>query len=403
MTVAALDGITVLEISEVMQAPLAAQALADFGADVIKVERPGRGDAIRGQDRHATANGLVSSYFAALNRNKRCICLDLKHPAARGVLHRIVPRVDVLIHNFRPGVMERLGLGYEELREIHPGLVYAAASGFGETGPLARTGGQDMVAQSLSGIAVHSGGPGGRPHLCPTPFVDYASGMSLAQGILLALMERQRSGQGQKVSISLLDVAMGMQTLEATSQLMYGVETNWVADWFPNAVFATADGWITVLGFYRDDVFTRICRVLEIDDSAGAAYPTPEAMAAGKQELNAILEPEFGKRPTADCVERLSSVDVLCAPALTLAEALEHTQVRHNETVLTVPVSQQPPARTIAHPVTLSRSPATVRHGVSRLGEHTRPVLRRFEFAADEIDRLAAAGVLGDAGDEDGS
>jgi crotonobetainyl-CoA:carnitine CoA-transferase CaiB-like acyl-CoA transferase len=338
----------------------------------------------------------VSSYFVALNRNKRCICLDLKHPAARAVLHRIVPQVDVLVHNFRPGVMERLGLGYDELSELHPGLVYAVATGFGETGPLAGMGGQDMVAQSISGIAAHSGGPAAPPHLCPTPFVDYASGMSLAQGILLALIERQRSGQGQKVSISLLDVAMAMQTLEATSQLMYAVETNWVADWFPNATFATADGWITVLGFFRDDVFARICRALEIDDSAGAAYSTPEALAAGKQELNGILAPEFSKRATADCVQRLSSVDVLCAQTLTLTDALEHAQVQHNEMVLTVPVSQQPPARTMAHPVKLSRSAATVRHGAGRLGEHTRTVLRQFEFPPDEIDRLAAAGVLGD-------
>lgn len=382
-----LEGIRVLELSEVMQAPLSAQVLGDFGAEVIKIERPGRGDAIRGQDRHAVAAGLMSSYFTALNRNKRSVCLDLKSGQGREALLRLAAESDVLIHNYRPGAMERLGLSYDELSKVNPRLIYATATGYGEAGPLSHKGGQDLLAQSITGLARHSRRKE-EPQLHPIPFVDYASGMSLAQGILVALWERQSSGRGQKVSISLFDSAIAMQTLEATSHLMYDFENNWIDDWFPNAAFQVSDGWITVLGFYREDALQRICRAFDIDDAVVRKYPDADQQAGHKEELNAILAGYFLRYDRDECIRRLDEVDVLCVPVLTIEEMLEHPQVQSNGMVIDVSVSGQPPARTIGNPVKLSRSAATVRSEVPLLGQHTETVLREMGFSDDEIKQM---------------
>ena len=217
-----LSGTVVLDLSEVYQAPLAAQVLGDFGATVIKIERPGSGEILRGYDSYATAHGGMSSYFAAVNRNKKSLTVDLKTDAGLSIVARLAASADVFLHNYRPGVMERLGIGYDQLRKANPRLVYAESSGYGETGPLSRNPGQDMAIQSISGIAMGNARPDGSPALVNTPVVDFAAGMILAQGVILALLERERSGLGQKVQTSLLNAAIAMQSLEAGSQLVYG-------------------------------------------------------------------------------------------------------------------------------------------------------------------------------------
>lgn len=390
----ALHGVRILDLSEVMQGPFATQALADFGADVVKIERPGRGDVMRSLDRHAAERGLASSYFVAVNRNKRSVCLDLKSVGGREMLKRMAASADVLVHNYRPGVMERLGLGYDDLAAINPRLIYAIAMGFGESGPLASKAGQDLVGQSISGIAMQRPSPDLPPYLHPIPFIDYAGGMSLAQGILIALLERRSSGQGQKVSISLFDTAVAMQTLEATSHLMYHEETNWVSDHFPNATFETRDGWIAVLGFFRENPLRLICEALEIDDlSQDACYATPELQREHKQELNRVLAEQFARRTCDECIERLERVDILCAPVLALPDVLEHPQVRYNGLLVDVDVGGQDEARTIGNPVKLSRTRATVRRSVPLLGEHTRDVLREMGLGDAELDALGERGA----------
>lgn len=392
---APLAGIKVLDLSEVWQAPLATQALADFGAEVIKVERPGPGDIMRGLDRHAVATGGVSCYFAAVNRNKRSLVLNIKEEEGLAAVLRMVERVDVFVHNFRPGVMERFGLGYGELAARNPGLVYATASGFGESGPLAAKGGQDMLAQSISGLAMHVAHPDMPPYLHPTPFIDYASGMNLAQGILAALLERERSGEGQKVSISLFDTAIAIQMSEAASRLVYDYETNWVSQWFPNAVFETADGWITVLGLFRPNPLGKICEALGIEDlSRRPEYATPELQAERKDELNEIVAAEFRKRPREELLELLDGVDVLCAPVLGLEEALEHPQAVHNGATVEVELAGDGRARVLANPLRLSRTPAAPgRQRIAAMGEDTGAVLAEMGFDEKEIERLRAHGA----------
>lgn len=378
-----LQGLTVLELCEVYQGPLAGQCLGDYGARVIKIERGPIGDTLRAGDFQANARGLMGSYFAAANRNKESICLDLKAEAGRDALRALATQADVLLHNYRPGVMERLGLGYDALAALNPRLVYACASGYGDSGPWAAMAGQDLLIQSVSGIAHQPGGAA--PRYVNAPLTDYASGMALVQGILLALLERMQSGRGQKVSISLLDAAMSMQSLEAAAQLNYGVETRWF-DRALNFAAATRDGWVTVLGFFRDNPLQLICRALQLDDlSQAMGLPTAAAQLAEREAIVARLAPAFRERATDDVVQRLQQEGVLCAPVLPFDEALRWPQFVHNDGVARVPVAGQPDMQVVAHPVRLSRTPQSVRRGPPRLGEHTQAVLGELGFDAARI------------------
>jgi crotonobetainyl-CoA:carnitine CoA-transferase CaiB-like acyl-CoA transferase len=390
-----LNSCMVLDMSEVYQAPLAAQVLGDFGANVIKIERPDTGEILRGMDAHANRHGLASSYYAAANRNKRSIVLDLKLDAARDVVRRLAKSADVLIHNYRPGVMERLGLGYGDLSGINPRIVYATATGYGETGPLAGKPGQDMAIQSISGMAMESAGADGKPILMNAPAADFASGMILAQGIILALLEREKSGRGQKVNACLLDTAIAMQSLEAASQLMYGYRTTWF-DKGLNFVFATKDGWLTVLGFFRSNPLRLICRALEIEDLSGRPdLATPEQQVANRDEIDRLVRDEFRKYPTGEIIARLEAQDILCAPILSLREALDHPQVRHNGMVASMTIASQGEVQVVGNPLKLSRTPPTIRSGPSALGADTSEVLGEAGFSKQELATLAKAGAFG--------
>lgn len=390
-----LSGTVVLDLSEVYQAPLAAQVLGDFGATVIKIERPGPGDILRGYDSHATAHNTLSSYFAAVNRNKKSLTVDLKSDAGAAIVARLAATADVFLHNYRPGVMERLGLGYDQLKEANPRLVYAESSGYGETGPLSRNPGQDMAVQSLSGIAMGNARPDGAPALVNTPVVDFAAGMILAQGVILALLERERSGQGQKVQTSLLNAAIAMQSLEAGSQLVYGYETRWINKSL-NFIFQTKDGWITVLGFFRANPLRLLCDAFEIEDlSTRDGLGTAAAQLERKAEIYDLLRPEFLRLTTEDCLARLVKQDIICSPLLPLAEALNHPQVRHNGMIVEVPMPGGTRSEVVGNPLRFSRTPPSVTLGPPGLGAHSEDVLRSFGFTEDEIKGHRRAGVLG--------
>jgi len=376
-----LSGYLVVELSEVYQAPIAAQTLGDLGADVVKVERVGSGEILRRMDPAAQQRGQMSSYFAAANRNKLSIALDLKSEAGKSELMQLLRRADVFVHNYRPGVLERLGFGYERLRQENPRLVYAGATGFGETGPLAAQGGQDMVLQSITGMAMAAAADDGVPRFANAPSIDFASGMILAQGALAALLAREKSGLGQRVSVSLLDTAMAIQSLEAASQLMYGFETRWLGRGL-NFVFQTQDGWLTVLGFFRENPLALMCRALGLpDQSTRPGYGSAAEQMARREEIYALLAPLVAELTRAEAYERFCAADVLCAPMLTLAEAVNHPQVRHNGMVVQVPIAGQPPAEVIGNPLRLSETPPTVRRGPPLLDADRDEVRRRWLHA----------------------
>jgi crotonobetainyl-CoA:carnitine CoA-transferase CaiB-like acyl-CoA transferase len=395
MSKSVLDGYIVIDMSEVYQAPLAAQVLGDFGAQVIKVERPGVGDVMRNMDAYARERNLVSCYFASANRNKLSICIDVKTECGREILMRLVKKADVLIHNYRPGVMERLSLGYDDLSKINERLVYAVATGFGEDGPIANRPAQDMIAQTISGIAMAGVEDGEPPRIMGSAAIDFSSGMILVQGILLALLERERSGEGQKVHACLLDTAMAVQSAEAASILMYNYETNWHRRGL-SFVVQTKDGWVTILGFFRPNPLRLFCAALGLADlSKKPEYATIEQQIASKDELLKLIGSEATKYTTAECIARFEEQDVICAPALKLKDTLEHPQIKHNRMVAEVDIRGQGKVRLVGSPLKLSRTGPEIRRGPPALGADAAEVLDILGYSRGEMQKLAAEGALG--------
>ncbi|WP_157450356.1 CoA transferase [Bradyrhizobium sp. ARR65] len=388
----ALRGLVVLEVGMVMQVPLAGQVLGDLGADVIKIERP-QGDITRGLDFEATRVGGMSAYYAAMGRNKRTLALDLKNAAALEILLSLVDRADVLMHNFRPGVMERLGLGYRELSARNPRLIYAAGFGFGEAGPLADRPGQDMLAQAFSGLARGGLQKHQPPQLTNSPIVDYGAAMSLVQGILAAVIERQKSGLGQMVSTSLFDVSLAMQLCEIASESIYGVKTNWIRQ----AMLArTADGWVAVVMLFRDNPLGLLCQALNLPDiSTRPELATREKQIENLATIQRHCEPAFAALATAEVLERLAAVDLLCSAVNEIPEAISHPQANQNGIMWQVEVPGRGRVPLAGLPVRLSRTPPGVRIQPASIGAATDEVLSSFGLSEQAIQEARSRKAFG--------
>jgi crotonobetainyl-CoA:carnitine CoA-transferase CaiB-like acyl-CoA transferase len=387
-----LSDVTVLELGMVMQVPLAGQMLGDYGAKVIKVERPPRGDIIRDLDEVGTQQGKPSCYYAAVGRNKRTVCLDLKKAEGREILGRLIDQADVLIHNFRPGAMERLGFDYDSVSKRNPRLIYAVSYGFGASGPLSHLPGQDMLAQSLSGMALNGVAEGERPRLTATPVIDYAAAVSLTQGILAALYERERSGKGDLVSTSLFDVAVATQTLELSSRSVHGYRTNWLQY---SLIFKTKDGWLTVLTLFRENPLRLLCEAFGVSDMS----TDPDLANASLQRKNSqIIYERFGPViqdfSTSEALEKLSRTDILCAPVLDLDEAVNHAQTRTNGVILDVPITGERNVPLVGNPVRLNRFPPGQQMRPSELGENGDEILLEFGYSPEQVGQARASGVL---------
>jgi crotonobetainyl-CoA:carnitine CoA-transferase CaiB-like acyl-CoA transferase len=388
----ALSDVLVIELGMVMQVPLAGQMLADYGARVIKVERPGSGDILRTLDTAANEHGTMSCYYAALCRNKYSVSIDIKQPKGLAVLLKMLDQADVLIHNFRPGVMERLGLGYSDLAERNPRLVYAGGYAFGEAGPMSKFAGQDMLAQAFSGFTMSSVGTQEEPKLSNPPLMDYSAAVSLTQGILAALIERSRSGKGQAVSTSLFEVAIGMQTLELASKTMHGTETSWVRH---AMVYRAIDGWVVVLTLFRDNPLQMLCKAFGVEDlSQQARFSDVELQIANKATIEELFTPLFAGKSVTEILDRLSRVDILCAPINRLSEVLDHPQTEANGSIWTIDVPGHGEMRVAGSAVRLSRTPATYRRPPTWMGADNEQVLRTFGFNAAEIRALERSNIL---------
>ena len=369
-----LDGVRVLDFTQVMMGPCCTQMLGDYGADVIKIERVGSGDLSRwsvGED----PDGGNNPVFASLNRNKRSVTLDLKSDKDRAAALRLVDTADVVVNNFRSGVMERMGFGYEELRRINPRIIYAVGTGFGLEGPYVHKGGQDVLAQAMSGAMHRRADPEVPLTVYPTALADYAAGMHMVQGILLALLHREKTGEGQQVAVSLYNSMLAMQMQEAAMWLMRGRELNWAA--MPlSGVFETTDGAIVMVGAFKVNPLGDICNALDIDDlSADARYATLEQQMAHRAELQAIFRDRFARDTTAHWLERLGGVDILCGPVKTLEDALDDPQTACNRMIVELDPTAGGPVRLVASPIDMSAAPFAVRHAPPVLGEHNDEVL----------------------------
>jgi crotonobetainyl-CoA:carnitine CoA-transferase CaiB-like acyl-CoA transferase len=392
MSVQPLAGVKVVDFTQVMLGPSATQLLADHGADVIKVERPGSGDLSRSAQGEAA--GPDNAVFSSLNRNKRSITVDLRDPRGLEVVTSLVAQADVLVHNFRPGAMERRGLGYDDLRTINPGLIYAVGSGFGPTGPYAHKGGQDVLAQALTGVMARKADPSHPLAIYATTLADYSAGMHLVQGVLLALRARDTTGLGQRVDASLFNSMLAMQMQEASTHLMVGEELNWAS--YPlSGVFETRDGAVVLVGAFKANPLQDICTALEIEDlSQQERFATFDAQRLARDELQDTFRKRFAEESTAHWLERLEEQDLLCAPVQSLAEALEDPQTVHNEMVVEIPRDGTGPVRGIASPVKLSATPMVDPTPPPTLGQHTAEVLQELGLDDDTVRDLTEAGVV---------
>ena len=389
-----LDGVTVIDFSQVMLGPCATQVLADHGADVIKIERPGSGDLSRWSIPNDPA-GNDNPVFCSLNRNKRSITLDLRKPEAKEVVYDLVRSADVVVNNFRPGVMDRLGFGYERLREENRGIIFAFGSGFGPSGPYAHKGGQDVLAQALTGVMARKADPEHPLAIYATALADYSAGMHLVQGVLFALLARERTGEGQQVDVSLYDSMLAMQMQEASMRLMRDAELNWAA--MPlSGVFETTDGAVVLVGAFKQHPLRDISIALEMEDlSEREEFSDQARMVENRSALRGIFAERFATQSTDYWLKRLEEQDLLCAPVQTLAEALEDPQTAHNRMLLEVEHPTAGTVRAVASPVHLSATPAVDPRPSPMLGQHTEEVLADLGYADERIGALREGGALG--------
>lgn len=368
-----LSGIRVIDFTQVMMGPVCTQTLADYGADVIKVERNGSGDLSRST--FAPVAGADNPIFCSLNRNKRSIALDLRDPEQMAHVKTLIAGADVVVNNFRAGVMDRMGLGYEACRALNPRIIYAVGTGFGESGPYAHKGGQDVLAQAVTGVMARRSDDSVPVSVYPTALADYSAGMHMVQGVLLALLDRARTGEGQKISVSLYNSMLAMQMQEAAMIMMEDSEVNWAA--MPlSGVFDTQTGPLVMVGAFKQNPLRDICAALEIEDmSADPRYCDLNQQFRNKAALQAAFRDRFGAGTREHWLSRLEAQDILCAPVRDLREALVDPQTLHNQLLLEGPGEGQQ-VRFVGSPISMSRARVSLRRPPPRLGQHNDDVLR---------------------------
>ena len=367
-----LAGIRVVDFSQVMMGPVCTQMLADYGADILKIERKGTGDLSRST--FEPVHGADNPIFCSLNRNKRSAAIDLRNAEQIAAVRALIGDADVVVNNFRAGVMERMGLGYEDCQALNPRIIYAVGTGFGDTGPYAHKGGQDVLAQAMSGVMARRADPSVPITVYPTALADYSAGMHLVQGILLALLHRAKTGVGQKVSVSLYNSMLAMQMQEAAMIMMADSEVNWAA--MPlSGVFDTQDGALVMVGAFKANPLQDICSALEDDDLSGdPRYCNLNQQFKHKAELQALFRARFASNTQAYWLARLEQQDLLCAPVRDLREALVDPQTLHNDMIMEGPGEGQQ-LRFIGSPIQMSAAPVTLRRAPPRLGQHTEEIL----------------------------
>ena len=385
-----LSRFKVVDLTRVRAGPTAVRFLADWGADVVKVEARD-GDGGLGGARHGPD-------FQNIHRNKRSITLDLKKPEGLAVLKRLAERADVLVENYRPGVKTRLGIDYEAMSALNPRLIYASISGFGQDGPYRDRPGFDQIAQGMGGLMSITGLPGQGPVRVGIPVADLTAGIFCAMGIMIALLEREISGEGQWVQSSLLASQISMLDFQAARWLIGndvpGQAGNNHPTSIPTGVFETMDGHINIAAA-GDEIYPRLCRALGdatlIDDPR---FPTAESRSANRDALNAAIEAITRTAPSAEWVDRLNQAGVPCGPINRIDEVFADPQVKHLGIATPVEHPELGTIELVGQPITLSRTPWQLRTPTPEAGQHTDEVLRELGFDSGAIGRLHEGGVV---------
>jgi crotonobetainyl-CoA:carnitine CoA-transferase CaiB-like acyl-CoA transferase len=396
VTRGALDGVRVLDFTQMMMGPWATQFLGDMGADVVKIERPGAGEWERGLRAMGELLDGQSPFFLAMNRNKRSVAIDLKHPRAREVVLRLAERSELVVENFRPGVMDRLGIGYDDLRGVNPSIVYVAGTGFGPDGPYVSRPGQDLLIQSMTGLAAY----GGRRDDPPTPsgssIVDASTALLLAFSAMVGLFHRERTGEGQRIDVSLFNTAIALQCQEIAAFLNMdrrferseaGIGGAWLSA--PFGIYRTSDRPIAI-AMASLAVVGELIGVPEL-----AEYDEGNRAYDERDEVFRIVQERLLERPASEWLEILATKDVWAAPVQTFDDLVDDPQVEHNRLVQTVPHPSGRDLRVVGVPMRFSETPGEIRSGPPAVGAHTDEVLSEAGFSADEIGAMRDDGLMG--------
>jgi crotonobetainyl-CoA:carnitine CoA-transferase CaiB-like acyl-CoA transferase len=384
----ALARFTVLDLTRVRAGPTCARQLADWGANVVKIEAPPDGDEPMGGPREA-------SDFQNLHRNKRSMTLNLKLPEGLAAFKRLVKKADVVIENFRPNVKKRLGIDYKTLARINPRLVFASISGFGQDGPYADRPGFDQIAQGMGGLMSITGPPGHGPFRVGIPVADLSAGLFAALGILVALLEREKSGRGQAIETSLLQAQIFMLDFQAARYLVEGEVAQQAGNdhptTVPTGVFKTQDGLINI-ATTGGKMWERFCRTIGAEAMARKAdYRTAGARSRHRAALNAEIESCLQGHTSAEWIARLNEAGVPCGPIYSIDQVFADPQVQHLGIAQSVAGTKKRPLRLVGQPMSLSRTRSRLAAPPPKLGEHTDAVLKDFGFSAREIAALHKA------------
>lgn len=401
-----LQGLRVFDLTRILAGPSCTQILGDLGADIIKIERPGAGDDTRKfappflQDDQGRETG-ESAYFASTNRNKRSITLDLTQAKGQAVARKLIAKSDIFTENFKTGGLAKYGLGYEQLKDEFPSLVYCSITGFGHTGPYAERPGYDVLIQAMGGFMSVTGDPDGDPQKAGIPISDLMAGMYAAVAINAALRHREVTGQGQFLDIGMLDTTTAMLSIMGANYLSTGKVPPRLGNSHPNIVpyqsFPTADGDI-VLAVGNDEQFVRFCEFAEcMELTTDERYATNGARVRNRADIVPIIRDILKKKPSSHWLEGLEKRSVSCGPINRLDEvfANEQVQARGMQIQMPHPATGERPIDLISSPIRMSETPATYRLSPPLLGQHTDEVLREIgEFSDAEIADLRADGVI---------
>lgn len=392
-----LQNIHVLDLTRVLAGPYCTMLLGDMGAEVIKVEEPGRGDDTRAFGPPFV--GGEAAYYLSVNRNKKSLTLNLKAPEARRILQRLVRWADVLVENFRPGTMERMGLGYQTVKAWNRRLIYCSISGFGESGPDAGRAGYDLIVQGESGLMDLTGDPNGPPFKVGTAVGDLVSGIMAAHAIVLALYARNRTGAGQQVEIAMLDVVTGLLAYNAGIYFATGQSPTRRGNQHPTIVpyetFKTSDGWLNI-GAANDSLWARYCQVIERPDLRDdPRFATAPKRVEHRNELIPILNEVMAKRSRKEWTARLDAAGIPCGQIRTVGEVLTSPHLKARGMIVSLPHPTAGSVTVTGIPLGLKGTPGAIRTAPPLLGQHTEELLTRIAGCRPSaIARLRQAGVI---------
>jgi crotonobetainyl-CoA:carnitine CoA-transferase CaiB-like acyl-CoA transferase len=390
-----LSGIRVVDLTRIIAGPFCTLMLGDMGAEIIKIEPPKEGDPLRAQG--VIQNGL-SWYYASYNRNKKSLTLDMRSVEGKAVLSELIRTSDVVVENFRPGVMDKMGFGYDRLKELKPDIVYCGITGFGKTGPYKDRPAFDFIAQAMSGFMSVNGNEGEEPLRAGIPISDLVAGLYAAFGIMGALLHRARTGEGQEVQSSLVDGLVSMLSYMAANYLAAGKlpartgnDHPLVA---PYGIFRCSDGEVAIAPS-NDQVYFKFLSALGLDHLRDAPeFATNDLRMANRKQIKAAIQKIIAQKPKAHWIDYLNKAGVPCGTAMNLAEVFSDPQVLHQEMVLEIPHPGHGTVKTLGFPVKLSATPCRIERPAPELGQHTDEILAGLKLDRERIADLRRRGIV---------